>query len=129
MRLILLRICAGMLFLLMLSIASTGHAVSYQPPFRLVTGNGSVVVKGGFVHLFHSGTHDTTDTVRSGDIFIVSRTSPSCIMQEVGRVRFVNFVGDTYMEAEVVEGEIKAGDIAKKGNISYLIVSTEQCTH
>jgi hypothetical protein len=31
------------------------------------------------------------------------------------------------MEAEVIEGELKAGDIAKKGSISCLIVSMEPC--
>jgi hypothetical protein len=111
-----------------MSIPSTGHAVSYQPPFRLVPGSGSVVEKGGSVHLFYSGTRDITDTVLSGDIFTVYRIGHSCKMEEVGKVRFVNFVGETYMEAEVIEGELKAGDIAKKGNISCLIVSTELCT-
>jgi hypothetical protein len=67
-------------------------------------------------------------TVHGGDVFIVYRLTPSCKMEEVGKVRFVDFHGDTYMEAEVIEGELKAGDIAKKGNISCLIVSTEPCT-
>jgi len=127
MRFILSRAWAGILLLFALSIPSTGHAVSFQPPFRLVAGNGLVVVKGGTVHLFHSGTRDITDTVHSGDIFIVYRISRSCKMEEIGKVRFVNFVGDTYMAAEVLDGELMAGDIAKKGTISFLIVSTEQC--
>ena len=127
MRLNLGRVITGVLFLFIMSIPSTGQAVSYQPTFRLSPDSGSVVVKGGSVYLFHSGTHDITGTVRSGDIFIVYRIGPSCIMHEVGKVRFMNFHGDTYMEAEVIEGELKAGDIAKKGNISCLIVSTEPC--
>ena len=127
MRLKLLRVCAGVFLLFAMSIPSTGHAVSYQPAFRLTPDSGSVVVKGGSVYLFHSGTRDITDTVHGGDIFIVYQISPSCTMHEVGKVRFVNFVGDTYMEAQVIEGELKAGDIAKKGNISCLIVSTEPC--
>jgi hypothetical protein len=126
-RLKILRVCAGVFLLLAISIPSMSPAVSYQPPFRLSPDSGSVVVKGGSVYLFHSGTRDITGTVRSGDIFIVYRMSPSCIMYEVGKVRFVNFHGDTYMEAEVIEGELKAGDIAKKGSISCLIVSMEPC--
>jgi hypothetical protein len=49
-------------------------------------------------------------------------------MEEVGRVRFVKFVGELYLEAEVIEGELKAGDIAKEKNISCLVVATEPCT-
>ena len=127
MRLNLGRVITGVLFLFIMSIPSTGQAVSYQPTFRLSPGGGSVVSKGGSVYLFHSGTRDITDRVSSGDIFIVYRINPSCKMEEVGKVRFANFHGDTYIEAEVIEGELKAGDIARKGNISCLIVSTEPC--
>lgn len=119
---------AGMVLLLAISIPSTGHAVSYQPSFRLNPGSGSVVVKGGTVQLFYSRTREITETVRSGDIFIVYRSNPSCKIEEVGKVRFVNFVDDTYMEAEVLEGELRAGDIAKKGNITFLIVPTKPYT-
>ncbi len=127
MRLKILRVCVGVFLLLAISIPSMSPAVSYQPSFRLSPESESVVVKGGSVYLFHSGTHDVTGTVRSGDIFIVYRISESCKMEEVGKVRFMNFVGDTYIEAEVIEGELKAGDIAKKGNISFLIVPTKPC--
>ncbi len=102
-------------------------ALSYQPSFRLIPNKFSTVVKGGTVHVFHSGTHDVTNTVRNGDIFVVYRIDSSCKMTEVGRIRFITFVGETYMEAEVIEGELKAGDIAKKGNISGLLVATEPC--
>ena len=129
MRLKSLRVCLGVFLLLTIAMPATGLAVSYHPSFRLNPGSGSVVVKGGSVYLFHSGTSDVTDSVRSGDIFIVFRIGPSSRLAEVGKVRFVNFVRDTYMRAEVIEGELKAGDIAKKGNISCLVVvSTESCT-
>jgi hypothetical protein len=117
-----------MFLLLTMGIPSTGLAVSYEPPFRLTPVSGSEVVKGGTLYLFHSGTHDIKDAVRSGDILIVYRITHLCKMEEVGKIRFLNFVRDTYMEAEVIEGVLKAGDIAKKGNISCLIVSTEPCT-
>ena len=124
----LISICLVVLIIFCVMAPLTASAVSYQPPFHLNPDSGSVVVKGGSVHLFHSGTRDITSAVHSGDIFTVYRISSSCKMEEVGKVRFVNFVGDTYMEAEVIDGELKAGDIAKKGNISCLMVSTEPCT-
>jgi hypothetical protein len=123
-----IRICLVVVIMFCVNAPSTVSAVSYQPPFRLIPGGGSVVVKGGSVYLFHSGTRDIMGTVHGGDIFIVYRLTPSCKMEEVGKIRFVDFHGDTYMEAEVIGGELKAGDIAKKGNISCLIVSTELCT-
>lgn len=127
MRLKLLLVWAGVFLSLTMSIPSVSIAVSYQPTFRLSPNGRSVVVRGGTVYLFHSGTHYITDKVRSGDILIVYRMNSSCKMEEVGKVQFVNFVGDTYMEAEVVEGGLEAGDIAKKGNISALVVATVPC--
>jgi hypothetical protein len=121
-------ICIVLLGMFCVTAPLTAFAVSYQPPFRLSPDGRSVVVKGGNVHLFHSGTRDITGMVHSGDIFTVYRISSSCKMEKVGQVRFMSFVGDTYIEAEVIEGELMAGDIAKKGNISCLIISTEPCT-
>jgi hypothetical protein len=114
--------------LLIMIIPSKGAAASYTPSFRLIPDGGSAVVKGGLVYLFHSGTPDIVNTLHSGDVFVVYRIDPLCKMEEVGRVRFVKFVGELYLEAEVIEGELKAGDIAKEKNISFLVVATEPCT-
>jgi hypothetical protein len=121
------RIFVVTVLLLVLIIPVTGSAVSYQPPLRLIPDSGSEVVKGGTVYLFHSGTRDIVQTIHGGDIFIVYRINSSCKMEEVGAVRFVKFVGEIYLEAEVVRGELKAGDIARLKNISCLVVATEQC--
>ena len=96
----LLKLCAVIFLLLIMIIPLTGAAASYTPSF-----------------LFHSG-----------DVFVVYRINPLCKMEEVGRVRFVKFVGELYLEAEVIEVELKAGDIAKEKNISCLVVATEPCT-
>ncbi len=128
MRSCLLMSCAGILLSLAIGALSAAHATNSPPPFRLIPRSGSTVVKGGSVYLFHSGTRDITGTVRRGDIFIVYRINPSCKMEEVGKIRFVDFVGETYMEAEVIDGKLKSGDIARKGNISCLIVPAEPCT-
>jgi hypothetical protein len=108
-------------------LTSTAYAVSYQPPFHLFPESNAVVVRGGIVYMFHSGTRDITSTVHKGDIFVIYRTGSSCRLEEVGKVRFINFAGETYMKAEVIEGMLKAGDIAKKGGISCLVIAAEAC--
>ena len=122
-----LRICGVICLLLVMIIPSTSSAVSYLPPFRLATDSGSSVVKGGNVYLFHSATPDVMQAIHPGEVLVVYRITASCKMEEVGKVRFVKFVGEIYLEAEVIEGELKAGDIAKAKNASCLIIATEPC--
>ncbi|WP_202594000.1 hypothetical protein [Geobacter anodireducens] len=40
---------------------------------------------------------------------------------EVGQIRVLSYVGEHYIEAEVVKGEVKPGDIAKKDTVACLI--------
>jgi hypothetical protein len=109
------------------SAPSGAFAVSYHPPFRLVQSKNGTVVKGGIVYIFHSGTADVRGTIHSNDVLTVYRTSQKCTLEVVGKVRVIAFVGETYMEAEVIEGELKMADIAKKGDVSGLVVATEPC--
>ena len=119
---------AASLFILTMCLSSPAYAVSYQPPFHLFPESNAVVVRGGIVYLFHSGTKSIMSTVHKGDIFVIYRTGSSCKLEEVGKIRFINFAGETYMKAEVIEGMLKAGDIAKKGGISCLVIAAEPCT-
>lgn len=105
----------------------TAPAASYSPSFRLLPDGKAEVVKGGIVYLFHSETRDIIDTFRIGDIFIVYRINSSCEMEKIGMVKFLKIVGEIYIEAEVIEGDLKAGDIARRNNLSCLVVATEPC--
>jgi len=44
---------------------------------------------------------------------------------EVGKIRVLSYVGEDYIKGEVIEGELKAGDIAEKGDVASLIISSE----
>jgi hypothetical protein len=77
---------------------------------------------GAHVYLFHSGTEDIKNAIRINDVLTVYRESPCCNLKETGKIKIVSFTGDNYMKAEVVEGVIKPGDIAKKGTIAGLIL-------
>ena len=41
--------------------------------------------------------------------------------REIGKVKIVNFVDEHYLEAVVMEGEIKDGDVAKKSSATCLV--------
>jgi hypothetical protein len=87
----------------------------------------TVMKVGQTVYLFHSGTEDIRNTIQVNDILTVYRTSALCETKTVGTIRVVSLVADTYFKAEVVEGEISPNDIAKKGNVSCLVISAGLC--
>ena len=41
--------------------------------------------------------------------------------KEIGKAKIVNIIDEHYLEAAVVEGEIRAGDVAKKNNATCLV--------
>jgi|MudIll2142460700_1097286.scaffolds.fasta_scaffold102912_2 hypothetical protein len=103
------------------------HATSYMPFFHSQDKEGTAMKSGQEVYLFHSGTDSVRKTVQVGDILIVYRITPTCEVKEVGRIKALAFIGENYLKAKVVEGEIKPDDIAKKGNVSCLVISTGVC--
>lgn len=86
-------------------------------------------VEGDTVYMFHSGTEDVKKTIHVNDTLAVYRTSPSCEVTPIGIIKVISFVGETYIKGEVFAGEIKPDDIAKKENVSCLIISAGVCEH
>ena len=84
-------------------------------------------VKGATVYMFHSGTEDVKKGIHVNDTLSVYRVTQSCEVVPVGLIKVISFVGETYIKGEVVSGEIKPDDIAKKGNVSCLIISAGVC--
>ena len=82
-----------------------------------------VVMKmGGKVHLFHSGNVEAQKEIAINDVLSVYRISgKNSLEKEIGTVKVLSFIGEHYFEAEILKGEIKIGDIAKKGDASLLI--------
>lgn len=82
-----------------------------------------VVMKiGNKLHLFHSGKVETQKEIAIGDFITVFRAfGKSGQQKEVGQVKVLSFIGEHYFEAEIVKGEIKIGDIAKKDATSMLV--------
>jgi len=84
-----------------------------------------VVMKTGKkVNLFHSGTADVKKEICPNDVITVYRETMGgghTTIKEVGKVKVLGYLGEHYFDAEVVSGEIKVGDIAKKETASCLV--------
>jgi len=81
-------------------------------------------VAGETVCLFQSGTEDIKKEIHVNDILTVYREDRDHRITEVGKIRILSYIGDDYLKGEVTEGEVQAGDIAKKGNVASLVISS-----
>ena len=91
---------------------------------------------GGKVRLFHSGASDMKNAICTKDVIPVYREtvigyrSPKVSEQtrglrKVGKIKMVPHIGNRYCEAEIVEGDVRAGDIAKKEGADCLVGSVD----
>ncbi len=116
--------------ILCIGLPPLANAVSWSPLQAEHEGKAAkgIIEKGETVCLFQSGTADIRKEIHINDILTVYREDKEYKLQEVGRIKILSFVGEDYLKGEVVEGEVKAGNIAKKGDIASLIISTsEKC--
>jgi hypothetical protein len=110
------------------------HAVTYpfpeNEPAYLTDENVKKV--GTKVYLFHSGTEEVKNTIHANDILTVFREYPpafSVETREIGKVKVLVPLGDYYFNGEVIGGEVKAGDLAKKGTVVCFITSFKKNGH
>ena len=115
---VLLILCAGLPQLV--------NAVSWSPiqEERKEKAAEGILVKGTVVCLFQSGTADVKKAISMGDVLVVYREGPKHELKKVGKIKILSYSGEDYLKGEVVEGEIKAGDIAKKGEVASLVISS-----
>jgi hypothetical protein len=84
--------------------------------------NEVVMKMGNKVHLFHSSNVAAQKEIAINDVIPVFRLSGKNRQEkEVGAVKVLSFTGDHYFEAEVIKGEVKVGDVAKKDASSLLV--------
>ena len=105
--------------------AQPGLAVSWSPIHEELgeeTAQG-IMTKGAVVCLFESGTADVKKAITGGDTLVVYREKESHELRAVGKIKVVSYSGSDYLKGEVIEGEIKAGDIAKKGDVASLVIA------
>lgn len=91
-----------------------------------------VMKEGNKVHLFHSGTQEVKKEICLDDVIPVYRDVPTGYrnpkvadqvktLKEVGKVKVLAYIGDHYFEAQVVNGEVRTGDVARK-EAAYCLV-------
>jgi hypothetical protein len=104
---------------------------AYSAPFTVQADDkvkGEVMMKvGNTVNLFHSGTADVKKEICLNDVIPVYRETMAgghSRVKEVGKVKVLGYEGEHYFKAEVVSGEIKVGDIAKKETAYCLVQRT-----
>jgi hypothetical protein len=84
---------------------------------------------GSTVHLFQSGTQEIKKEISVHDTLTVFRPGEFCELLEVGRIEVVSFSGRYYLLGKILSGEIKTGDIAKKGSIACIFIASDwMCT-
>jgi len=94
----------------------TGHAAERKAKSEVV------MKMGNKVHLFHSSKVNVQKDIAVGDVLPVYRVSVKGQQEkEVGQVKVTGFIGDHYFEAEIVKGQIKPGDVAKKEDSALLV--------
>jgi hypothetical protein len=117
-----------------LLIPAVVHAVTYSFPENEpgYLKDEAVVNVGAKLYLFHSGTENVKKAINANDILIVYRELPSDISREAretGKVRILSTLGEYYYEAEVIEGSVHPGYLAKKGTIACFITSLRKIVH
>ena len=111
-----------------LIMTSALHAVTYPFPGNepAYLNDEAVMMVGTKLYLFCSGTAEARKTINVNDVLTVYREYPpdfSLESREVGKVRILSALGEYYFEAEVIEGHVQPGNVAKKGTVACYITS------
>jgi multidrug efflux pump subunit AcrA (membrane-fusion protein) len=109
------------------SLPGSLKAVSFSPLPAENEEKGATGVrgKGDIICLFQSGTAEIRREIVIGDVLTVYRQEGNGALRSVGKIRILSSVGEDYLKGEVVEGKVRTGDIAKKGDVAALIISSE----
>jgi hypothetical protein len=112
----------------------TTAAVSYAP--HNVTEQPNIIDttihkrSGATVYLFHGATREVIQPLAGQDFAVFRESSAGCPSEKriVGKIRVTKSAGDHHLEALVMEGELKEGDVAHLGAVYGLVVLTmERC--
>ncbi len=121
---------AVLIFLLALGYPFIVYAVSYSPipARREEKAAKGLRKKGETVCLFQSGTGDVKKIIVTGDVIAVFREYPEHVFTQVGKIKVILYLSDYYIKGEVAEGEVRAGDVAKKRDAAGLVITDgERC--
>jgi len=121
------KLAAVVLLATAVAAPATALAVAYYPLYHLQSGDETAAEVGQTIYLFFSGTDEERRSLHEGDTLAVSRIDRSCDAAVVGKIRILGLLGETYLKAEVIEGRIRTGDLARKDTFSCLVIPAEPC--
>jgi hypothetical protein len=119
-----------LLHILWVSAPTSVFAVSYFPApfFHRQEKLESPMMVGETVYLFQSSKDLVQRTIHVSDVLTVYRIAASCKGRTVGKIKVMSYIGETYIKGLVIEGEIMPGDIARKENVTCLVILTGTCS-
>ena len=109
----------GLLLAVVIACPFAARAIS-PPPLQ------NVMVAGDEVCFFESGTDDVRKALHVGDTLTVYRGGTTGRREQVGTVRVLAYIGETYVKVLVLEGAFTRGDVARKGRVACVAVSPDQ---
>ncbi len=121
------RIAFQLMLLMLPMIVTPSYGVTYPfPHHEAAQINSDAILRvGSKVYLFHSG-NECCKTIGTDDVLSVYQEYPPDFSQEVrvvGKVRILCAAGAHYFKAEVIEGKIQPGNLAKRGNVACIVTS------
>lgn len=102
---------AGVLLASFLNLTGCGN-LGIQPQIKAEV----MMTSGDKVRLYYEGTQEAKDMFCGGETVTVYRAYPGERLRyvEVGKVKIVRSIDRRHLEAIVVEGKVKEGDLARK---------------
>ena len=109
--------------LMMLLVISGCSTLGEQPRNKAEV----ISTTGATVALFYGGSKEASSVFCVGETVPVYRQESRTRLRyvEVGKIRIMRVVNENYLEGEVVEGSVKPGYFARKGNLSCLVTQPE----
>jgi hypothetical protein len=120
-------------FMLMAMSYTTAEAVSYVPQSVIdqgATDTGNHKRQGSVVHLFHGATPEAVHPLVGQEVAVFREAEAGCPPEKrlVGKIRIVRLSGNHHLEAVVLEGDLRDGDVAHLGGVYGLVVpARERC--
>jgi len=102
------------------------YAVTYPFPVKEPArfANVDYLETGAKVYLFHSGTKDVKLIINVNDVLTVYREYPpnsSFETRPSGKVKVLSSLGAYYFKGEVIEKEVRSGDVAMKSGAACFV--------
>lgn len=108
------------------ALAAVSLTGCYTPPIKseIETKSGKILKTGDMLLVFHSGTEYVKKIICVGEtipVFTEVYAYGATKKTEVSKIKALEFAGEHQFKAQVVEGQIKMGDIAQKDNAACMV--------